>query len=84
MSARSDFDDTRIKLPLKALYHIFPSGKPSAIRAAITPNIIIIFINTDNTEIAVLFKRSVALNVVAVVVDDVNIRSFHVISFLDD
>jgi hypothetical protein len=81
MSARPDFDDLRVELRLQLSNHIFPSQLAFD---AVAPNVVNLFILADHAEIASFFQRAVALNVAAVVVDNVNIRSFHVISFLDD
>jgi hypothetical protein len=84
MSARPDFKDARTKLTLKALDHIFPRGEPATIGATIAPNVVIFFISANHAEIGILFQGSVTFNVTSVVVDDVNRRCFHVISFPDD
>jgi hypothetical protein len=84
MLARPDFKNVRVEFALQTLYHIFPSGKPSAIRTTISPNAIIAFIVADDVEIAIFFQLTVAFNVTAFVVNNVYMRSFHLISFLDD
>jgi hypothetical protein len=85
MLARGNFENVGVEVRLQPGNYGFPVCKSvSRNGIAISPHIIIAFIVADDAEIAIFFQRAVAFNVSTFVVNDINMRGFHLISFLDD